>query len=111
MPTPDEIREALLKGKEIVTDPEEARRLILAMATSSNRRLEFLYDEKTKTAILQGNLEGLQGLAQTLNGLMYLGGTHAHYDQSSNLTKCDEIALIIQRVEDEEEFGIHGIQR
>lgn len=65
-------------------------------------RLELLYDEATKTVILQGNKFGLETFLEAVMRLVKgeLGESHVHFDCTSGLSKND-LDLIIQYVSDE----------
>lgn len=96
-----------------ISDPDE----VLAMMKKSidlnapKYRLEFLFDEKTNTILLQGNQAGLESILGVLQNLVEadtVSGTHYHFDRQTGLSKND-LDLIIQRVNDDDD-GAHTIE-
>jgi hypothetical protein len=71
-------------------------------------RLELLYNEATKTVILQGNQAGLENLLEHIKRLARPGevsGANAHFDSVTSLSEND-VDMIIQRVENDD-IGAH----
>jgi hypothetical protein len=86
------------------TDPDEIR---AAMQRNIDPdaplyRLELLYDESTKTIILQGNKFGLETLLEAMIRLMRGEPdlSHLHFDRASGFSK-NALDLIIQFVNDQ----------
>ncbi len=103
------------KMENSVTDPDEAWAAIKKSIDPDAPlyRLELLYDEDKKLAILQGNQAGLENLLNTLLRLLRPdtpSGAHEHFDRASGLSKND-LDLIIQRVGDDDVGITHTMNR
>jgi hypothetical protein len=106
----NELEEFLRKMREKATGNSEeffARASQEAHNNDKIFRLELLYDEVTKTVILQGNQVGLEYLIETIRRLAQpdaISGSHVHFDET-NLSK-NELDLIIQHVKGDD-MGSH----
>lgn len=97
---------------DVNSNPQEVLNIIKKAIdpNAPKYRLELLFDEETKTILLQGNQVGLERILGVLQELVKpdtVSGKHRHFDRQTGLSKND-LDLIIQRVNDDDD-GTHTI--